>query len=1136
MSAYRSSLLASSTLLTVPFLGMTQAMACVANGTTTVTINCASDTATTNTTNTSSANTNTDDRIQSFDANLVGTIPTGLGSGVIVAGAGFELKAAGTTPHTIDMTNNGAVSVPLAGVTTGALQLDGNGGAITYGGSGTVAGGSNNIGLYIANAAGDITFNGTGKISSGFGSGIYTQTTGSGVTTLNIANDVTGAGVFFGAIAAFGVNGLTTINMTGGTVSGNTAAIEAHSNLNGGVTVNMTGGSLGASAAAPAGNIGIFAQSAGAFGDVSVTSGQIFAKYTGIFAGNTNTSGLGNIKVDVNGAVVVTTAPVAINQGAVVANHAGRGNVTVNVNAPVTALVNDAIGVSATSTGTGSVTVNVNADINAGTNINGRGVTAGATGGYTNIMMTSGTIQSGGDGLRAAALGAFSVNVAMTGGQIGGPGGPGVAQSVGGSGIVASNLTGATGSINIISGKIYADTMGVVSTIGNAANNYNTVITANGAIRAGSFGISASTAGTGAILATTNASVVGSTGVAFSGGSANSLTNSATGNISTLTGVNGYAVLGGTGNETVSNLGTITGQVDLGGGTNSLTNQSTGLLNSGTLVAVGTGNSFTNKGSYAPGGAGTVMTTNLTGNFIQTSSGVYMVDVTPATSDKTSVSGTASLAGTVQATFMPGNYVAKSYTLLSSGGRSGTFATLNTIGLPSGFTASLSYNATDAKLDLIATLGGTGGGGGGGGGGGTGGGGGGGGGTGGGGGGSISTALTTNQSAVATSLNNYFNAGNGLPAQFIPLFGLNGTSLGNGLDQISGEVATGAPAAGFRLTDSFLNMMLDPFLETQLGEGPARPRAIGYASEPALPPAVAAANNAMGMASALDTVERRWGTWAAAYGAQARRSADTVIGSHALDARNGGGAAGVDYRVSANTVIGAAISGGFTNWGVDTLGSGRGETFQAGLYSSTQLGNGYVSAAAVYGWHDLSTNRTVMLPGAFDRLDASFKAQNYGGRIEAGYRIALMNFGITPYVAGQAQSFHTPAYTETGVAGAGGFALAYAAQTSTQVRSELGSRFDSRFLLDGGAELILRGRAAWLHDYSDRITSTAAFQVLPGTELTVTGAAPVRDAALVSLGSELRFARGFSLAAKADAELFGRGNAYSGTATLRYGW
>jgi len=91
-------------------------------------------------------------------------------------------------------------------------------------------------------------------------------------------------------------------------------------------------------------------------------------------------------------------------------------------------------------------------------------------------------------------------------------------------------------------------------------------------------------------------------------------------------------------------------------------------------------------------------------------------------------------------------------------------------------------------------------------------------------------------------------------------------------------------------------------------------------------------------------------------------------------------------------------------------------------------------------------------------------------------------------------------------------------------------------VLDGSTELVLRGRAAWLHDYSDRITAAASFQALPGSEFTVIGAPSVRDAALVSLGSELRFSGGISLAVKADAELAGRANAYAGTATLRFGW
>ncbi|MBX4365939.1 hypothetical protein K4H01_26355, partial [Mycobacterium tuberculosis] len=79
-------------------------------------------------TNTTSASTSTHDRTQSFDANLVGTIQ----AGVPVSGDGLRLTATGT-PHTIDMTNNGSVLVNVINVTTGALQLDGNGGAITYG-------------------------------------------------------------------------------------------------------------------------------------------------------------------------------------------------------------------------------------------------------------------------------------------------------------------------------------------------------------------------------------------------------------------------------------------------------------------------------------------------------------------------------------------------------------------------------------------------------------------------------------------------------------------------------------------------------------------------------------------------------------------------------------------------------------------------------------------------------------------------------------------------------------------------------------------------------------------------------------------------------------------------------------------
>ena len=51
---------------------------------------------------------------------------------------------------------------------------------------------------------------------------------------------------------------------------------------------------------------------------------------------------------------------------------------------------------------------------------------------------------------------------------------------------------------------------------------------------------------------------------------------------------------------------------------------------------------------------------------------------------------------------------------------------------------------------------------------------------------------------------------------------------------------------------------------------------------------------------------------------------------------------------------------------------------------------------------------------------------------------------------------------------------------------------------------MLRGRAAWVHDYNPGSRIQAAFQTLPGASFTVDGAAAPRDAALTSAVAELR--------------------------------
>ena len=102
---------------------------------------------------------------------------------------------------------------------------------------------------------------------------------------------------------------------------------------------------------------------------------------------------------------------------------------------------------------------------------------------------------------------------------------------------------------------------------------------------------------------------------------------------------------------------------------------------------------------------GTPGTMTVAGNLAFQSGALYVVQVNPTTASTTNVSGTATLAGTVQANFLPGSFVERSYTILTAtGGRTGTFDALTTVGLPANFQTSLSYTGNTAVLNLTAQL------------------------------------------------------------------------------------------------------------------------------------------------------------------------------------------------------------------------------------------------------------------------------------------------------------------------------------------------------------------------------------------------------------------------------------------------
>ncbi|WP_213769325.1 ice-binding family protein [Bradyrhizobium sp. dw_78] len=165
----------------------------------------------------------------------------------------------------------------------------------------------------------------------------------------------------------------------------------------------------------------------------------------------------------------------------------------------------------------------------------------------------------------------------------------------------------------------------------------------------------------------------------------------------------------------------------------------------------------------------------------------------------------------------------------------------------------------------------------------------------------LPSVANDSQRAVATAIDTFVARGGALPLGFLGLFNLSPGNLANALTQIQGEAGTGFAQAGVQAMNSFLSLVTNPYAEYR-----------GFAPESPLPrPALyyKALNQAV-----VDP--RRWNIWAAGYGGQSNLNGDAAAGSHDLTARAYGFATGLDYRVAPRTIVGFALGGGGTNFGL----------------------------------------------------------------------------------------------------------------------------------------------------------------------------------------------------------------------------
>ena len=378
----------------------------------------------------------------------------------------------------------------------------------------------------------------------------------------------------------------------------------------------------------------------------------------------------------------------------------------------------------------------------------------------------------------------------------------------------------------------------------------------------------------------------------------------------------------------------------------------------------------------------------------------------------------------------------------------------------------------------------------------------------------VPAGLSGNRYAVATGLENaypvaYANADAQSVAFYTPIFGYSEKQYAQFLGAVSGSTYANALQATV-LSAQLVNAVVNQRLNGAAGSFGTTPL---DRDRPA---------TAVGARSAWATV---LGNWA---------NGDGDANAPGFSQNTGGLALGLDYRLSAQTLVGILASYLTDRIDFDNNSDSDVTTWQIGAYGQHDADRWYANGLVTVGWNDYDSKRRIVFTGVTETAKGSNEGNTYVLYAEAGYKLPLGDLNLKPLFGLGYVNGDTTAFTESG---GGVYRLRVQGASAESFTGNLGVRAALGRKTANGTLVTGEAHAIWQHEFLDDQQSVgASFAVLPGSGFTVEGTRFARDSAVLGVSVKARVASNTEVFLNYDAKLSSDYTANALFAGVRMDW